>query len=89
MHGSIVKYKIGGVIKLFEKLKEEQKASILFITHDMGLAYYISDRVLIMHKGDIVEEGGPEEIVSNPQHWYTKNLISSIPTLYKKLEDIS
>ncbi|MDI3472792.1 MAG: hypothetical protein PWQ20_1695 [Thermotogaceae bacterium] len=79
----------GGVIKLFEKLKEEQKASILFITHDMGLAYYISDRVLIMHKGDIVEEGNPEEIVANPQHWYTKNLISSIPTLYRKLEDIS
>jgi len=79
----------GGVIKLFEKLKGERETSILFITHDMGLAYYISDRILIMHRGNIVEEGEPDEIVTNPKYWYTKNLISSIPTLYRKLEGIS
>lgn len=76
----------GGIIKLFEELKEEEKTSILFITHDMGLAYYISDKILIMYLGEIVEQGTPDEIISNPKHEYTKNLISSIPTLYKKWE---
>lgn len=74
----------GGIIKLFEKLREEEKTSILFITHDMGLAYYISNRILIMYLGEIVEEGDPEEIISNPKHEYTIRLIESIPTLYKK-----
>lgn len=78
----------GGVIKLFEKLRKVQNTSILFITHDMGLAYYISDRILIMYLGEIVEEGTPEEIISNPKHEYTKRLIGSIPTLYKKWEDL-
>lgn len=74
----------GGIIKLFEKLREEEKTSILFITHDMGLAYYISNRILIMYLGEIVEEGDPEEIISNPKHEYTIRLIESIPTLYRK-----
>jgi len=78
----------GGVIKLFEKLRKVQNTSVLFITHDMGLAYYISDRILIMHLGEIVEEGTPDEIISNPKHEYTKRLIGSIPTLYKKWEDL-
>lgn len=76
----------GGIIKLFEKLREEEKTSILFITHDMGLAYYISDKILIMYLGEIVEQGTPEEIISNPRHEYTNNLIESIPTLYRKWE---
>jgi len=78
----------GGVIKLFEKLRKVQNTSIIFITHDMGLAYYISDRILIMHLGEIVEEGTPDDIISNPKHNYTKRLIASIPTLYKKWEDL-
>jgi peptide/nickel transport system ATP-binding protein len=78
----------GGVIILFEKLRKVQNTSIIFITHDMGLAYYISDRILIMHLGEIVEEGTPDDIISNPKHNYTKRLIASIPTLYKKWEDL-
>ncbi|MEN2984901.1 MAG: ABC transporter ATP-binding protein [Dictyoglomaceae bacterium] len=78
----------GGVIKLFEKLRKVQNTSIIFITHDMGLAYYISDRILIMYLGEIVEEGTPDEILLNPKHDYTKRLIGSIPTLYKKWEDL-
>ncbi|MGB9857311.1 MAG: ABC transporter ATP-binding protein [Dictyoglomaceae bacterium] len=78
----------GGIIKLFEKLRKVQNTSILFITHDMGLAYYISDRILIMYLGEIIEEGTPEEIISHPKHEYTKRLIGSIPTLYKKWEDL-
>ncbi|ACI19587.1 ABC transporter ATP-binding protein [Dictyoglomus thermophilum] len=78
----------GGIIKLFENLRDEAGTSVIFITHDMGLAYYISNRIFIMYKGEIVETGTPDEIISNPKHDYTKNLIGSIPTLYKKWEDI-
>ncbi len=78
----------GGVIKLFEKLRKVQNTSILFITHDMGLAYYISDKIIIMYLGEIVEEGTSEEIIASPKHDYTKRLIESIPTLYKKWEDL-
>jgi len=72
------------VLKVFTDLKENQGLSILFITHDLGLAYYISDRILVMQQGKIVEEGDAEEVIMNPTHEYTKNLLSAIPTLSKK-----
>jgi len=76
------------VLKVFLDLKEKQGLSIIFITHDLGLAYYISDRILVMQKGRIVEEGKAEDVIMNPNHDYTKNLLSSIPTLSKRWEDI-
>jgi len=78
----------GGIIELLEELREEQKTSIIFITHDLGLAYYISDRILVMKDGKIVEEGKPDDIIMKPSHEYTKVLVESIPKLYRKLEDI-
>jgi len=74
------------VLKVFLNLREKQGLSIIFITHDVGLAYYISDRMLVMQKGQIVEEGKVEEIIANPKQEYTKKLLSSIPTLTKKWE---
>jgi len=74
------------VLRVFLSLKEKQRLSIIFITHDVGLAYYISDRMLVMQKGQIVEEGKVEEIITNPKHEYTKKLLASIPTLTKKWE---
>jgi len=76
------------VLKVFLDLKKSQGLSILFITHDLGLAYYISDRILVMQKGRIVEEGEAEEVIMRPRHEYTKNLLSSIPTLSKRWEEI-
>jgi len=73
-----------GVLQLFSKLRDEYKTSIVFITHDLGLAYYVSDRILIMYKGSIVEEGSPEEIMEHPQHPYTKRLREDVPLLYRK-----
>ncbi|RLI27174.1 ABC transporter ATP-binding protein [Candidatus Bathyarchaeota archaeon] len=73
-----------GILQLFSKLRDEHKTSIIFITHDLGLAYYVSDRVLIMHKGSIVEEGSPDEIMEHPQHPYTKRLREDVPLLYRK-----
>jgi peptide/nickel transport system ATP-binding protein len=74
------------VLRVFLNLKEKQGLSIIFITHDVGLAYYISDRMLVMQKGHIVEEGKAEKIITNPKQEYTKKLLSSIPTLTKKWE---
>ncbi|MEM0027535.1 MAG: ABC transporter ATP-binding protein [Ignisphaera sp.] len=71
-----------GILKLFSKLREEIGTAIIFITHDMGLAYYISDRIMIMYRGKIIEEGTPDEIVNSPKHEYTRNLLDSIPKLY-------
>ncbi|KAF2955358.1 ATP-binding cassette domain-containing protein [Marinitoga sp. 38H-ov] len=78
----------GGVIKLLEQLRDEQGTSVMFITHDLGLAYFVSDNILVMKDGEIVERGNPDDIIINPNHEYTKTLISSIPKLYKKLEDL-
>jgi len=72
------------ILRVFLSLKEKQGLSIIFITHDVGLAYYISDRMLVMQKGQIIEEGKVEDIIANPKQDYTKKLLSSIPTLSKK-----
>lgn len=74
------------VLKVFMSLRDKQKLSIIFITHDVGLAYYISDRMLVMQKGKIVEEGKVDEIIASPKHEYTQKLLASIPTLSKKWE---
>ena len=72
------------ILKLFEKLREKQGTSIMFITHDIGLAYYVSDRIFIMHRGKIVEAGSAEQVIMNPNHTYTKGLIEDVPTLHKE-----
>jgi len=72
------------VLQLFSKLREEYKTSVLFITHDLGLAYYVSDEILIMYKGSIVEKGPPEEVIDHPQDSYTKRLREDVPLLYRK-----
>ncbi|MCD6300870.1 MAG: ABC transporter ATP-binding protein [Staphylothermus sp.] len=74
----------GKILELFLKLRDEQKTTVLFITHDFGLAYVVSDRIMIMYKGKIIEEGDPEEVFFNPKHEYTKELIESVPTLYRR-----
>jgi peptide/nickel transport system ATP-binding protein len=73
-----------GVLALFSRLRDEFKTSVVFITHDLGLAYYASDKVIIMHNGVIVEEGSPEEITSRPQNDYTRRLMEDVPLLYQK-----
>lgn len=77
-----------GILKLFLELHNLYRAALIFITHDLGLAYYMSHRILVMHKGKIVEEGPPEEILSDPQHPYTRQLIADIPLIKRKWEDI-
>jgi ABC-type oligopeptide transport system ATPase subunit len=72
------------IINQFLSLKEEYKTSILYITHDLATAYYISDYIAVMNRGSIVEFGKARQVLSNPQHSYTQLLLDSIPTLKHK-----
>lgn len=72
------------IINLFLSLKQEYQTSILYITHDLATAYYISDYIAVMNKGSIVEFGQARQVLSDPQHAYTRLLLDSIPTLKQK-----
>ena len=65
------------ILNLFNELKETLNMGILLITHDLGVVAQVADRVLVMYKGEIVEQGGVFDIFDNPQHPYTKKLLSS------------
>ncbi len=67
------------VLDLLLKLQAEMGLSFLFISHDMAVIRYFCDRVAVMYRGKIVEIGETEEIITNPQHPYTKALLSSVP----------
>lgn len=71
------------ILDMLMKLRNENDMTIVFITHDLGLAYYVSDRVFIMEKGEIVERGSAEEVIAKPSHPYTKQLISDVPKLHE------
>jgi peptide/nickel transport system ATP-binding protein len=63
-------------------MRKQHKMSIAFITHDLGQAYYMSDRILVMYHGQIVEQGPVEEVLLQPQHEYTKRLMADVPLLH-------
>jgi peptide/nickel transport system ATP-binding protein len=68
------------IVNLFRKLRDEQKVSVLYITHDLATAYYISDRIAIMQRGYIVESGPVEAVLNRPLHPYTQLLKESVPS---------
>lgn len=70
----------GSIIKLLMELKESMQLTFLFITHDLALVKYISDRIAIMYLGKIVEKGPAEELIDNPQHPYTQALTAAVPS---------
>lgn len=67
------------VINLMKDIQEETNIAFLFIAHDLSMVKYISDRIGVLHLGNLLETGTTEEIFSNPIHPYTKSLISAIP----------
>lgn len=69
------------IINLLKQLKEDFNLTFLFISHDLSVIKYISDRIAVMYLGEIVEIGLTEEIFSNPKHPYTKALLSAVPEL--------
>lgn len=69
------------IINLLKQLKEDFNLTFLFISHDLSVIKYLSDRIAIMYLGEVVEIGKTEEIFKNPKHPYTKALLSSVPEL--------
>jgi len=67
------------IVNLFKKLRDELGVSVLYITHDLATAYYVSDQIAIMFRGNIVELGTVEQVLMNPRHPYTRLLRESIP----------
>lgn len=69
------------ILALMDRLKRETGTAVMFITHDMAVVAQMADRVVVMFRGNKVEEGTVEEIFENPQHPYTKSLLAAVPKL--------
>lgn len=67
-----------GILDLLMKLKTEKGLTLLFISHDLAVISYLSDRVIIMEQGKIVEQGKTENVISHPRHPYTKKLLAAV-----------
>ncbi|MDB5004038.1 MAG: gsiA [Mucilaginibacter sp.] len=76
------------IIDLLKKLKEERGMSLIFISHDLGVVNEIADRVLVMYKGEIVEEAPTKTLFKNPQHPYTKGLLACRPSVKYHLKKL-
>ena len=69
------------ILGLMNKLKKDTGTAVMFITHDMAVVAQMADRVVVMFRGEKVEEGRVEDIFENPQHPYTQNLLAAVPKL--------
>ena len=69
------------ILQLIRQLQQEMQMGVIFITHDMGVVAEVADRVLVMYKGEKVEEGESTRLFSAPQHAYTKALLAAVPRL--------
>ncbi|MBT8408221.1 MAG: ABC transporter ATP-binding protein, partial [Alphaproteobacteria bacterium] len=69
------------ILALIDRLKRETGTAVMFITHDMAVVAQMADRVVVMFRGNKVEEGTVEEIFENPRHDYTKSLLAAVPKL--------
>src|SRR6218665_3510418 len=76
------------ILDLMKDLRNEIESSIIFITHDLGVIAEIADRVIVMYKGKIVEQGSVLEIFENPKHPYTRSLLACRPPLDIRLKKL-
>jgi len=72
------------ILDMLLKLRDETNMTIIFITHDIGLAFYISDSIYIMEHGKFVESGTAEDVILNPKAAYTKRLINDVPKIHEE-----
>ncbi|MFU0827359.1 MAG: Oligopeptide/dipeptide ABC transporter ATP-binding protein [Lachnoclostridium sp.] len=75
------------ILNLLRDIHEKRELSLLFISHNLNVVYYLCDRIAVMYRGQIVEMGKADEIYNRPLHPYTKLLLSSIPDIEKNLFD--
>jgi len=76
------------VLNVLRDLRDNLGTTIMIITHDIGQACYVADRMLVMQKGDLVEQGPSEKVVFDPQHDYTKQLLADVPKLHGDLDQL-
>ncbi len=67
------------ILKMLLELRRQHSLTLLFITHNIGVVEYVSDRTAVMYQGRIVEQGLTEDIVNRPQNDYTQQLIAAVP----------
>lgn len=72
------------IVNIFKNLKEEYNVNFVYITHDLSTAYYVSDYIVTMYKGSMIEFGNAKEVLKNPGHPYTELLLESIPKIGAK-----
>jgi peptide/nickel transport system ATP-binding protein len=72
------------ILDMLMQLRDEVGMTIIFITHDIGLAYYVSDSVYIMERGKFVEHGSADEVILTPRAAYTQRLINDVPKIYEE-----
>jgi peptide/nickel transport system ATP-binding protein len=72
------------ILDYLMKLRDENGMTLIFITHDIGLAYYVSDSVYIMERGKFVERGSADEVILRPKEPYTRRLINDVPKIYEE-----
>jgi peptide/nickel transport system ATP-binding protein len=72
------------ILDMLMQLRDEIGMTIIFITHDMGLAYYVSDVVYIMEQGKFVESGSADEVILRPKEAYTQRLLNDVPKIYEE-----
>jgi peptide/nickel transport system ATP-binding protein len=71
------------ILDMLMQLRNEIGMTVIFITHDIGLAYYVSDVVYIMEHGKFVESGSADEVILHPRQDYTRRLISDVPKIHE------
>lgn len=72
------------IVTLLKDLKEKLDLTVLFISHDLGVVKYLSDRIAVMYLGEIVELSTANDLFANPKHPYTKALLSAVPSIHKQ-----
>ncbi len=72
------------ILDMLLQLRDEEGMTPIFITHDIGLAYFVSDTVYIMEKGKFVERGSADEVILAPKDPYTKRLLNDVPKIYEE-----
>jgi peptide/nickel transport system ATP-binding protein len=68
------------ILNLLTEVRRELGVSYLFITHDLAVVRQVAERVYVLRQGEVVEQGSTGDVLDNPQHWYTRMLVDSIPS---------
>lgn len=73
------------VLDMLEELKRKLSLSLMFITHDLGVVQHIADRIIVMNRGRLIEEGPCGQVLKAPREEYTRYLMASVPKIGKPL----